>query len=146
MRWQQLWRPSICLLAHPRICELSQRTFPCTTACSPKTITFPGAETMKAGIIGDDCLRLNCERGLEAGFSPPLICTRFTPLLSSSSWEGILDVGDNNGVLQAGVVIMWLMELDREELRSGRGARKSSKVLLVISQHTVGAVVWEIEG
>ena len=57
-----------------------------------------------------------------------------------------MDVGDNNGVLQAGVVIMWLMELDREELRSGRGARKSSKVLLVISQHTVGAVVWEIEG
>lgn len=91
--------------------ELSLRTFPCTTACSPKTITFPGAETMKAGIIGDDCLRFNCERGLEAGSSSPLICTRFTPLLSSSSWEGMSDVGDNDGVLQIGVVMMWLTEL-----------------------------------
>ena len=90
---------------------------------------------MKAGIIGDDCLRFNCERGLEAGFSSPLICTRFTPFLSSSSWEGMSDVGDNYGVLQAGVVMMWLMELDREELRLGRGVRKS-KVPLVISQHT----------
>lgn len=115
--------------------EPSQRTFPCTTACSPKTITFPGAETMKAGIIGDDCLRFNCERGFEAGFSSPLICTRFTPLLSSSSWEGMSDVGDNDGVLQAGVVMMWPTELDREELRLGRGGRKW-KVLLVISQHT----------
>jgi hypothetical protein len=30
-------------------------TFPWTTACSPYTMTFPGAETMKGGIIGDDC-------------------------------------------------------------------------------------------
>lgn len=44
------------------------------------------------------------------------------------------DVGDNDGVLQAGVLMMWLTELDREELRLGRGARKSK--VLVISQHT----------
>lgn len=88
---------------------------------------------MKAGIIGDDCLRFNCERGLESDFSSPLICTCFMPLLSSSSWEGMSDVGDNDGVLQVGVVMMWLMELDREELRLGRGAR-NLKVLLVISQ------------
>lgn len=89
---------------------------------------------MKAGIIGDDCLRFNSERGLQAGFLSPLICTRFTPLLSSSSWDGMSDVGDNDGVLQAGVLMMWLTELDREELRLGRGARKSK--VLVISQHT----------
>lgn len=29
--------------------------FPCTTACSPKTITFPGADTINGGIIGEDC-------------------------------------------------------------------------------------------
>ena len=34
-----------------------RRTFPCTTACSPHTMTFPGAETMKAGIMGLDFLR-----------------------------------------------------------------------------------------
>lgn len=27
---------------------------PCTTACSPNTMTFPGADTMKAGAIGED--------------------------------------------------------------------------------------------
>lgn len=30
---------------------------PCTTACSPYTMTLPGADTMKAGAIGDDDLR-----------------------------------------------------------------------------------------
>lgn len=34
-------------------------TFPWTTACSPYTMTFPGADTMKGGIMGDDCLRSN---------------------------------------------------------------------------------------
>lgn len=34
-----------------------QHTLPCTTACSPNTITLPGADTMKAGIIGLDFLR-----------------------------------------------------------------------------------------
>lgn len=32
-------------------------TLPWTTACSPKTMTLPGAETMKAGIIGLESLR-----------------------------------------------------------------------------------------
>lgn len=32
-------------------------TFPWTTACSPHTMTLPGAETMKAGAIGLECLR-----------------------------------------------------------------------------------------
>lgn len=32
-------------------------TLPWTTACSPKTMTFPGAETMNAGIIGLESLR-----------------------------------------------------------------------------------------
>jgi hypothetical protein len=34
-----------------------RRTLPCTTACSPYTMTLPGADTMKGGIIGDDCFR-----------------------------------------------------------------------------------------
>jgi hypothetical protein len=38
-------------------------TFPCTTACSPYTITLPGAETIKAGIMGLDVLRSRCCRG-----------------------------------------------------------------------------------
>lgn len=32
-------------------------TLPWTTACSPKTMTLPGAETMNAGIIGLESLR-----------------------------------------------------------------------------------------
>ena len=53
--------------------RLPERTFPWTTACSPTTMTFPGAETMKAGIIGDDCLRFICERGFGVESSTPLI-------------------------------------------------------------------------
>lgn len=30
---------------------------PYTTACSPNTMTFPGADTIKAGAIGDDVFR-----------------------------------------------------------------------------------------
>ena len=42
----------------------SSRTLPCTTECSPKTMTFPGAETMKGGIMGLDCFRRDlCLRG-----------------------------------------------------------------------------------
>lgn len=28
---------------------------PCTTACSPYTMTFPGADTIKAGASGEEC-------------------------------------------------------------------------------------------
>ena len=37
-------------------------TLPCTTACSPYTMTLPGADTMNGGIIGDDCFLF--KRGL----------------------------------------------------------------------------------
>ena len=33
-------------------------TLPCTTACSPNTMVFPGLDTMNAGASGDDILRL----------------------------------------------------------------------------------------
>jgi hypothetical protein len=83
-------------------------TFPWTTACSPNTITFPGAETMKAGIIGDEALRPCGGRTL--GLPPlasPLICTRLTPSPKSSTLAGISEVvGDNDGVLEVGVVMM----------------------------------------
>lgn len=88
-------------------------------------MTFPGADTIKAGIIGEDCLRFICARGLDLVPFVPLICTLFTPsfISSSSKFEGISEVGDKEGVLEVGVVMMWLRELDRDELRLGRAAR-----------------------
>lgn len=35
----------------------AKAALPWTTACSPKTMTLPGAETMKAGAIGEEALR-----------------------------------------------------------------------------------------
>lgn len=35
----------------------AKAALPCTTACSPNTMTLPGAETMKAGAIGEEALR-----------------------------------------------------------------------------------------
>ena len=35
----------------------ARAALPCTTACSPYTMTFPGAETIKAGAIGEEALR-----------------------------------------------------------------------------------------
>jgi hypothetical protein len=61
-------------------------TLLCTTACSPKTMTFPGAETMKAGIIGLEYLRSSL--GVDGLFVPfivgllplpPLGCGRGSP-------------------------------------------------------------------
>lgn len=43
--------------AHQRVVRTGALTLPWTTACSPKTMTLPGAETMKAGIIGLESLR-----------------------------------------------------------------------------------------
>lgn len=37
--------------------EGKTHTLPYTTECSPKTMTFPGADTMKAGAIGLESLR-----------------------------------------------------------------------------------------
>lgn len=42
-----------------------RRTLPCTTACSPYTMTLPGADTIKAGARGDDTLRACSLRGDE---------------------------------------------------------------------------------
>jgi len=47
-------------------------------------MTFPGAETMKAGIIGDDCFRLITEVPLAGR--------------TGSSCEGMLSMGDESGV------------------------------------------------
>jgi len=49
------------------------RTLPCTTACSPYTITLPGAETMNAGIMGLDCLRFIFFRPLSLELLAPLV-------------------------------------------------------------------------
>jgi len=93
-------------------------TFPWTTACSPKTITFPGAETMKAGIIGVDCLRLICDAGLcLEPLEFPFRCVCLRPLLMLSTLTGIVVVGDVEGVLVEGVKMESSIELDLEEVR-----------------------------
>lgn len=67
----------------PGIC-----TFPCTTACSPYTMTLPGADTMNEGIIGVDCLRVNC-----AGLSWEEV-----PLEGGSSTGDMAATGEDSGV------------------------------------------------
>lgn len=42
---------------------MDELTLPWTTACSPNTITLPGAETMKVGAMGLDFLRSILRRG-----------------------------------------------------------------------------------
>jgi hypothetical protein len=50
-----------------------QQTLPWTTACSPKTMTLPGAETIKGGIIGVDFLRANLGASLALDDLLPLL-------------------------------------------------------------------------
>ena len=44
-------------------------TFPCTTACSPYTMTLPGAETIKGGIMGVDCFLRSAGLPLTSGMT-----------------------------------------------------------------------------
>lgn len=87
--------------------------------------------------MGDEALRLLCAR--EVGLPPlslplPLICTCRTLSPKSSTFEGISDVGDRDGVLQVGVVIIWLIELDLEEYLLCLVSNSLLESLLVISQ------------
>ncbi len=59
--------------------------FPWTTACSPYTMTLPGAEVIKAGFIGDEGFRVDL--GL-CGDSVPLAI--FFERSGISDVEGIL--------------------------------------------------------
>lgn len=56
---------------------------PWTTACSPYTITLPGADTIKAGAIGDE------------GFLAMFLFVSFVPLIADlmvdSVMEGVVD-------------------------------------------------------
>lgn len=54
---------------------------PWTTACSPKTMTLPGAETIKGGAIGDDAflfVALEVRSGRSEG---ALVACPLTPLV-----------------------------------------------------------------
>jgi hypothetical protein len=66
------------------------QTFPCTTACSPYTMTFPGAETMKGGIMGDDCFL--CSAGA------PFFSVVATSGSCEANWGGIVSMGEASGV------------------------------------------------
>lgn len=62
---------------------------------------------MKAGIIGVEAFRLMRDRGLRlVPLLTPFICTCWTLSLNSSMLEGISEVGDREGVLEVGVVMM----------------------------------------
>lgn len=100
-----------------------QFTLPWTTACSPKTMTLPGAETIKVGIIGVDCfLSRFIPRRV---FLFPLIsvfaivsvtsatvCVPFTPFVLAD----ISKEGDGDGLVSEGVRMAKdvVLELDRE--------------------------------
>jgi hypothetical protein len=84
-------------------------TLPWTTACSPNTITLPGAETMKAGIIGVDCF-LSWAKSLLPFFVPLIwVRSRFSPI--PLTVPGLLtrrDIstgGEGGGLLSDGVSI-----------------------------------------
>jgi hypothetical protein len=64
--------------------DAAMAALPWTTACSPKTITFPGAEVMKGGIIGVEALRSMV--GLRAS-SPFILPFGFLATTSSSLEE-----------------------------------------------------------
>jgi hypothetical protein len=90
-------------------------------------MTLPGAETMKAGIIGDDGFRPMCRgRGRPVPLVPlipfvpfvvgmsSLMWTFLTPPRRSSTLAGMSEVGED-GELEVGVLMMWLHELDLDE-------------------------------
>jgi hypothetical protein len=100
-------------------------------------MTFPGAETMKAGIIGEDCFRFMLDRGsCVMPLVVPLRCACSRLWRKSSILWGISEVGEDDDVLQVGVEMAKSMELDFEEvllcLVPGSGSLLAS--LLVISQ------------
>lgn len=63
---------------------------PCTTACSPYTMTLPGADTIKGGIMGDDCFRFR------AGFMSVVAGTADGIL--EANWVRAVSTGECSGV------------------------------------------------
>lgn len=79
-------------------------------------MTFPGAETMKAGIIGVEALRSRCARGLRLELlAEPLrwVCSISSRRISTVAG---MAVGDIEGLLVYGVWIEVAPELDLEEV------------------------------
>jgi hypothetical protein len=67
-------------------------------------MTFPGADTMKAGIIGVDALRSRCARGLRLDpLLEPLRCICSTSACRDSPFGGMSGVGEVERVLVGGV-------------------------------------------
>jgi len=67
-------------------------------------MTFPGAETMKAGIIGVEALRSSCARGLRLeDLTMPFRCVWSMSSRRASMLVGMLVVGEMEGLLVFGV-------------------------------------------
>jgi hypothetical protein len=78
-------------------------------------MTFPGAETMKAGIIGVEALRSSCCRRFE-DLAVPFRCVWSISSRRASISVGMLVVGEMEGLLAGGVGMTVAVELDLEEV------------------------------
>lgn len=110
-RW--LSRQSLVVCLWRSVCHLS--TLPWTTACSPKTMTLPGAETIKGGIIGDDCF---LSKGRPV-FDVPLTLgpSAYSCANAILVRGGVLSAGEGVGDRSVGISICIdaeVLELDRE--------------------------------
>lgn len=80
-------------------------------------MTFPGAETMKAGIIGVEALRSSCARGLRLeDWAVPFRCAWSISSRIVSMLVCMLVVGEIEGLLAGGVGRVVAVELDFEEV------------------------------
>jgi hypothetical protein len=88
---------------------------PCTTACSPYTMTLPGADTMKGGIIGDDCFRFR------AGFVS--VDERTAEGILEANCVRAVSTGEGSGVcVDCDVERCWTVT-------AGRGSALTSRLL-----------------
>jgi len=102
-------------------------------------MTLPGAETIKAGIIGLDCFLAISMRFLSSFFNVPLSFVRANPSLNSVTdpFEGDISRGrgEANGLEFDGVLIP-LEELDRERVLLGLGSELAvdHKTLVIVER------------
>lgn len=88
--------------------------FPCTTACSPYTMTFPGADTIKAGASGEEdflCIGILFRSGVVVGFALKLL------ELVVVEGEGVVEVSELSRSSEMVTVAVGRSERGR----SGRG-------------------------
>lgn len=113
------------------MCLHIQRTLPYTTECSPKTITLPGAETIKGGAMGADALR--CDR---VRWCPLPLTGDTLPLDSAPSaiWTALETLnGSSAGVGRCNVMTISSCYLTvRAGVLEARGAEVASEKIVVV--------------